>query len=513
MELSLSSINLVSVSLLAAFLLLVLKLVTGKKNGAGQKLPPGPPGWPVVGNMFQLGILPQKTLYDLRSKYGPVVWMQLGSVNTMVVQTAAAAAVLFKEHDVVFSDRKQKEGLNAFRFNDGSLGQARFGADWRVLRRLCSSEFMVNKRLNDTTDIRRRLEDNLVRWIDDEARSSSGEVEVGRFFFLVAFNLIGNLLLSRDLMDAKDPESKEFFKCMNKIVELAGTPNVADFLPWLKWLDPSGVRRGIHSSMVKTMKVTTRFVQERLEQRKSKDDHKRKKDFLDTLLEYEGDGKGGPERMTLHNAQILIMEMFFAGSETTSISIEWGFVEMLRNPHVMQKVRNEIDTVIGLHRKVEESDFERLPYLQAVVKETLRLHPVLPLLLPRNTTEDTKYMGYFVPKDTQVFVNAWAIGRDPAAWDDPLTFKPERFLGSDIEYKGQDFQLIPFGSGRRICVGFPLAHRVVHLTLATIIQNFDWELPAGVTPKSIDMEEKFGLTLRKKIPMKAVPRKRSNLKF
>lgn len=115
MELSLSSINLVSVSLLAAFLLLVLKLVTGKKNGAGQKLPPGPPGWPVVGNMFQLGILPQKTLYDLRSKYGPVVWMQLGSVNTMVVQTAAAAAVLFKEHDVVFSDRKQKEGLNAFR--------------------------------------------------------------------------------------------------------------------------------------------------------------------------------------------------------------------------------------------------------------------------------------------------------------------------------------------------------------------------------------------------------------
>lgn len=209
----------------------------------------------------------------------------------------------------------------------------------------------------------------------------------------------------------------------------------------------------------------------------------------------------------------MLQEMFFAGSETTSISIEWGFVEMMRNPHVMQKVRNEIDTVVGLHRKAEESDFEKLPYLQAVVKETLRLHPVLPLLLPRNTTEDTKYMGYFVPKDTQVFVNAWAIGRDPAAWDDPLTFKPERFIGSDIEYKGQDFQLIPFGSGRRICVGFPLAHRVVHLTLATIIQNFDWELPAGVTPKSIDMEEKFGLTLRKKIPMKAVPRKRSNLKF
>lgn len=200
--------------------------------------------------------------------------------------------------------------------------------------------------------------------------------------------------------------------------------------------------------------------------------------------------------------------MFFAGSETTSISIEWGFAELLRNPAALKNVREEIDQVVGRERKVEESDMDNLPYLQAVVKETLRLHPALPLLLPRNTMQDTNYMGYLIPKDTQVFVNAWAIGRDPDSWEDPLTFKPERFLTSNIEYKGQHFEFIPFGSGRRICIGFPLAHRVVHLALATLVQSFDWEFPAGEGPKTLDMDERLGLTLRKKNPVKVIPKKR-----
>lgn len=206
--------------------------------------------------------------------------------------------------------------------------------------------------------------------------------------------------------------------------------------------------------------------------------------------------------------RVVVQEMFFAGSETTSISIEWGFTELLRNPRAFKKVREEIDRVVGVNRMVEESDMENLPYLQAVVKEALRLHPALPLLLPRNTMEDTEYMGYEIPKGAQVFVNAWAIGRDPEYWDDPLTFKPERFLNSSVEYKGQHFELIPFGSGRRICVGFPLAHRVVHLTLATLVQAFDWDLGPGVKPLDIDMEERLGLTLRKKNPIKVIPKKR-----
>nr|ASY08116.1 iridoid oxidase [Nothapodytes nimmoniana]QNS29992.1 cytochrome P450 [Nothapodytes nimmoniana] len=511
MEWTFNSVNIVSVSLSAPFLLLLFLFVKSR-IGSKKNRPPGPPGWPIFGNMFDLGDLPHQTIYKLGKTYGPVVWLQLGSINTMVVQNAFAAAELFKKHDVSFCDRKVPDTLTAFDFNQGSLGMNTFGGHWRVLRRLCSMEFLVNKRMNETTELRRRIFDNMVRWIEEEStallkQGGNGEVQLSRFLFLMAFNLVGNLMLSKDLLDAKDPEGREFFDSMNVILELAGTPNVADFLPFLKWVDPLGMKRRMVKNMTKTMRISSKFVQERLNQRKS-GNLREKKDFLDVLLEYEGDGKDGPNMFSEKNVNIVIMEMFFAGSETTSISIEWGFAELLRNPNAFNKVREEIDRVVGLDRKVEESDMDNLPYLQAVVKETLRLHPALPLLLPRNTMEDTNYMGYLIPKGTQVFVNAWAIGRDPQHWDDPLTFNPERFLESKVEYKGQHFELIPFGSGRRICVGFPLAHRVVHLALATLVQAFDWEFSNGLTPKTLDMDEKLGLTLRKKNPIKVIPKKR-----
>nr|AHX24364.1 CYP76A26-like protein [Lonicera japonica] len=506
MELSLSSVNLLSISLSAALLLLLLGIARARK-GSNKNRPPGPTGWPVFGNMFELGDLPHQTMYKLRSKYGPLVWLRLGSIHTLVVQSPAAAAELFKKHDVAFSDRKVPDALTAFNFNAGSLGMNAYGGHWRVLRRLCSMEFLVNKRMNDTTALRRRIMDNMVHWIEEESQGGTREVQLSRFLFLMAFNLVGNLMLSRDLLNAGDPEGREFFDSMNKVLELAGTPNIADFLPFLKWLDPLGIKKRMVEDMGKTMKISSRFVQERLQERKSGKVNDTK-DFLDTLLEYKGDGKDGPDEITEKNVNIVILEMFFAGSETTSISIEWGFAELLRNPAALKNVREEIDRVVGRERKVEESDMDNLPYLQAVVKETLRLHPALPLLLPRNTMQETNYMGYLIPKDTQVFVNAWAIGRDPDSWEDPLTFKPERFLTSNIEYKGQHFEFIPFGSGRRICIGFPLAHRVVHLALATLVQSFDWEFPAGEGPKTLDMDERLGLTLRKKNPVKAIPKKR-----
>lgn len=200
--------------------------------------------------------------------------------------------------------------------------------------------------------------------------------------------------------------------------------------------------------------------------------------------------------------------MFFAGSETTSSTIEWAMAEMLRNPESMTKAKEELDRIIGPERKVEESDIDELPYLQAVIKETLRLHPAVPLCLPRNAMQETNYMGYLIPKESQIWVNAWAIGRDPESWEDPLTFKPERFLGSRLDYKGQNFEFIPFGSGRRICLGISLAPKVIHLGLATLLHSFDWELGNNITPEAIDMEERLGITMRKLIPMEAIPKKR-----
>ena len=201
--------------------------------------------------------------------------------------------------------------------------------------------------------------------------------------------------------------------------------------------------------------------------------------------------------------------MFLAGSDTTSSTMEWTMAELLRNPNSMRKLKEELDHVIGPNRKVEESDINELPYLQAIVKEAFRLHPAAPLLLPRNAVQDTDYMGYFIPKDTQVFVNVWAIGRDQDSWDDPLSFKPERFLGSNIEYKGQHYELIPFGSGRRICVEFSLARRVVQLGLATLLHSFDWELACNVTLKNMDVTERMRITVRKLVPFTAIPKRRT----
>ena len=197
-----------------------------------------------------------------------------------------------------------------------------------------------------------------------------------------------------------------------------------------------------------------------------------------------------------------------AGSESTSSSVEWALTELLLNPDVMAKAKAELTQLIGSNRKFEETDIDNLPYLNAVIKETLRLHPPIPLLVPRKATNDqTNFMGYSIPKNTQVFVNAWAIGRDADVWDDPLCFKPERFLNSEVDYKGQNYELIPFGAGRRICAGLPLAHRLLHLILGSLIHEFEWKLGGKVTRETMDMKDRLGIVSRKLEPLLAVPTK------
>ena len=175
--------------------------------------------------------------------------------------------------------------------------------------------------------------------------------------------------------------------------------------------------------------------------------------------------------------------------------------ELLRSPDALSKARLELEQTIGKGKTIEESDITRLPYLQAVVKETLRLHPAVPLLLPRKALADVEIAGFIVPKGAQVFVNAWAIGRDELTWENPLSFMPERFLGSNLDVKGRNFELIPFGSGRRICPGLPLAIRMLHLMLGSLINSFDWKLE----DENMDMEEKFGITLQKAQPLRVIP--------
>ena len=197
--------------------------------------------------------------------------------------------------------------------------------------------------------------------------------------------------------------------------------------------------------------------------------------------------------------------MFTAGTDTSSSTTEWAIAELIRHPKVMAKVQQELDAVVGRGRLMTESDLSSLTYFQAVIKEVFRLHPSTPLSLPRMATESCEINGYNIPKNATLLVNVWAIARDPEAWDSPLEFRPERFLPGgerpSADIRGNDFEVIPFGAGRRICAGMSLGLRMVQFMTATLVHAFDWELADGQTPEKLDMEEAYGLTLQRKVPL------------
>lgn len=200
--------------------------------------------------------------------------------------------------------------------------------------------------------------------------------------------------------------------------------------------------------------------------------------------------------------------MFAAGTDTTFITLDWAMTELIINPKVLKKAQAEVRSVLGERKVVLESDILQLSYMKAVIKETFRLHPPAPVLVPRESLEHVTLEGYDIPVKTRIFVNAWAIGRDPEIWEDPETFKPERFLNSPIDFRGQDYELLPFGAGRRICPAITFGTATVEIALAQLLHSFDWELPPGVTPKDLDMTEVFGITMHRKYGLEVIAKPR-----
>ncbi|CAN1234062.1 CYP71CB1 [Linum perenne] len=218
---------------------------------------------------------------------------------------------------------------------------------------------------------------------------------------------------------------------------------------------------------------------------------KYRKDFVDVLLDAQDDN----ELMDRDSIKAIILvkqDMFGAGSDTTFTALEWAMTEVLKHPRVTDKLQQDIRSVVGKKPNVKEEDIERMPYLRAVIK---------PLLVPRASTKDTKVLGYDIAAKTGVLVNAWAIGRDPTAWEDAEDFKPERFMGSEIDYKGQDFQLIPFGAGRRGCPGITFAAAVLEIAMAALLHKFDWTFPGGAKAEDLDVSEAPGMAVQRKFPL------------
>ncbi|XP_004246575.1 iridoid oxidase-like [Solanum lycopersicum] len=468
------------------------------------RLPPGPRWWQLLANIFQSGFAPHVSFAKLANKHGPMMTLWLGSMTTIVISSNEVAREMFKNHDIVLAGRKIYESMKGDIGNEGSLITNQYGPQWRMLRRLCTTEFFITSRLDAMRGVRTKCIDQMLEFMEDAANSSTTSIDVGRFFFLMSFNLIGNLMISKDLVDPTSDRGAKFFYHAGKVMEYAGKPNIADYFTILRCLDPQGIRRKTQFHVRRAFAIAGEYLRERMEDIENSDE--RKKDYLDVLLRYRGDGVEGPSRFSSQTINTILFEMFTAGTDTTTSTLEWAMAELLHNPTTLQKVQDELRRVINPSKKLEEEDLDKLSYLNAVIKETLRLHPPLPFLVPHMAMDSCNMLGYHIPKETQILVNVWAIGRDPKTWKDPLKFKPERFLEPNmVDYKGHHFEFIPFGSGRRMCPAVPLASRMLPLTLGSILHKFDWVLANGVKPQDLDMNERMGMTLKKAIPLKAIP--------
>ncbi|CAN6288550.1 unnamed protein product [Urochloa humidicola] len=460
-------------------------------------LPPGPCPLPLIGSLHLLADHPHRSLARLSKIYGPLMSLRLGAVTTVAVSSPDVAREFLQKRDAAFATRHVPDAF-ANHAKD-SVAWLPVSPRWRALKKMMVTELFVPRRLDALRHLRR---DKVQELVDHVGRLSRDNVpvDVGSVAFTTALNLISCTVFSRDLTSLDDHgESNEFREVVLQIMEAAGCTNFSDFFPAFAGADLQGCRRRAAKVFARLHRVFDSEIYQRQHGREASEP--RRNDFLDLLLD-AGEGDNDATAMLNHDTlRTMLTDIFSAGSDTSSSTVEWAMTELLRNPESLTKVCNELAVVIGPGRNVEESEIGRLPYLQAVVKETLRLHPPAPFLVPRQAEMTTKILGYTIPKGSQVLINVWAMGRDANIWSEPEKFMPERFLDRVVDFKGGDFELIPFGAGCRICPGMPLAIRMVHLVLASLLNQFIWRLPIEVETNGVDMAEKLGVTLVKAVPL------------
>ncbi|XP_047329051.1 flavonoid 3'-monooxygenase CYP75B137-like [Impatiens glandulifera] len=464
-----------------------------KKNQPLSLLPPGPMGLPILGNLPFIKPELHSYFTDLAKTYGPIFSLRLGNKIAVVISTSSVAREVLKDQDIIFANRDVPIA-GKVRFNGGSdILWSPYGPELRMLRKICVQEMLSRSKVDSFYHIRRREVRKLVNslWV---RRMSL--VDVGEEMFMTVLNSISTILWGNEM--AERNLGTEFRLFVEELIMLIGEPNISDFFPCLAYFDLQGIEKRIKRLVKRFDKVFELMINERM----GEDDNNVKKDFLQGLLNLRKEGGDAKTCLTDSHLKSLLMEMVIASTGTTSYMMEFMLAEMMNDPQIMKKARQELENVVGANNIVDESHIHKLPYLHAVMKETLRLHPPAPLLVPHCPSESCTIGGYTIFKGTRVFINVWAIHRDPSFWENPLEFNPERFIKSKLDYSGNDFNYLPFGSGKRICVGIEMAERMFLYLLASLLHSFDWKVSEG---EKLDLEEKFALALKKKRPLMAIP--------
>ncbi|KAK6162980.1 hypothetical protein DH2020_002821 [Rehmannia glutinosa] len=422
--------------------------------------------------------------------------IKLGNLTTIVVSKPETAKIVLQTHDLAFSSRAISNAAHSLNHDKFSIAWLPVDNQWRKLRRICKEQMFSVARLDASQGLRMEKLQKLCEYVK-ECCEMGRAVDIGQAAFTTSLNLISTTLFSVEFARFGSDSSQEMKDVVWGVMKGVGSPNLVDYFPVLKRADPQGILRETRVYFEKLFAIFDGIIDEKMKLRGEKND------LLEALIDLN-------ERDEFSRNDIKHLLRFIHRWDGHHIrTVEWAMTELLRNPEKLSTLRKEItDCTVGSENDtIQESDIPRLPYLQAVVKETFRLHPAIPFLIPHMAEANVEINGYTVPKNAQILVNVWAIGRDATLWLNAELFLPERFLDDKIDFRGQDFELIPFGAGRRICPALPLAYRMVHLMLATLVGNFGWELEERVKPEELDTNDKFGLTLQKVIPLKAVPTK------
>ncbi|XP_034201393.1 geraniol 8-hydroxylase-like [Prunus dulcis] len=341
----------------------IIQALRSKANPKRHLLPPGPKPFPFIGNLLELGNEPHQSLTKLSQIYGPIITLQLGQVTTVVVSSPNTAKQVLQTHDQFLSNRTVPDAIQACDLRQDSLPWIPPSAKWRSLRQICNSQLFAAKILDANQPNRCVKVQELISQVNESAINGEA-VDIGRAAFKTTLNLLSRTVFSVDLADPSSEMAREFKETVWGLMEGAGSPNVGDFFPVLRKIDPQGIRRRMIKHFNKMEQLFDRMISQRLASRKAHD-YVKTNDMLDTLLNIS---EANSEDMDKTKIQHLL---YLPGTDTTSATLEWAMAELLRNPEKLSKAQQELEQIIGKGKPVEEADIARLPNLQAIIKETL----------------------------------------------------------------------------------------------------------------------------------------------
>uniref|UniRef100_A0A5B7BVS7 Isoflavone 2'-hydroxylase-like n=1 Tax=Davidia involucrata TaxID=16924 RepID=A0A5B7BVS7_DAVIN len=471
-----------------------------------QKLPPSPHlSLPIIGHLYLFKKPLHRTLAKISDQYGPILFLRLGSRPVLLVSSPSAAEECFTKNDIVFANRPRLLAGKHLGYNYTTLVWASYGHHWRNLRRIASIEILSTKRLQMFASIRsNEIQLLICRLFRGSYDGEYYTLDMKSAFFELTLNIMMRMIAGKRYYGdniGELEETRKFKEIVTQTFQLSGATNIADFVPVLKWVGFNGIEKRLKVLQEKRDGFMQDLIEEHRKMRSDSCSEQRSKTMTDVLLSLQ---ETEPEYYTDQIIRGIMQVMLSAGSDTSAGTMEWALSLLLNNPEALEKAHAEIDIHIGQSRLIDESDHAKLPYLQGIIQETLRMYPADPLLVPHESSSECMVGGFRIPGGTMLLVNMWAIQNDPKLWEEPTEFKPERFQG-----ERDGFMLMPFGYGRRGCPGEGLAMRVVGLALGTLIQCFEWER-AG-EEEVVDMSEGTGLTMPKARPLLAKCRPRQTM--